>query len=459
MAHYHFIGIGGIGMGKLASLVLSQGHRVSGSDVVENTMVKALRDQGAGIVVGHAAENLASPDCVVFSSAIKDSNPELVAARRQGCRILHRAQLLAQLMKDFDALTVAGAHGKTTTTSMIAHLLLESGQDPTVALGGVFQRGSYKECLGQSRYFVAELDESDGSFLQFSPQISVITNIDFEHVDYYGSWDKIVGAYRDFIRQTRPEGLVIACGEDQNLSALLEESGRKFLKYGFNRDFDFYADNIVRCSGGMDFECFHDGVSLGMVSLALFGRHNILNALAAVAVGLQIGLPFSTVAAALATYHGVHRRFEWKGQWQDVVVYDDYAHHPTEIRSALETARMLAPRRVVAVFQPHRYSRTKFLWDKFQTAFEAADFVWVTDIYAASEEPLAGVHASDLCDAIARASGCETAYCSREDLAARAASQARAGDLVITLGAGDIVRVSEEVVALLKERTAAGYES
>jgi len=459
MAHYHFIGIGGIGMGKLASLLLSQGQRVSGSDVVENNMVKSLRAQGAGIVLGHTSGNIASPDCVVFSSAIKESNPELAAARAQGCRIVHRAELLAQLMTDFDAVTVAGAHGKTTTTSMIAHLLLESGLDPTVALGGVFQQGTYKESLGRSRYFVAELDESDGSFLRFSPLISVITNIDFEHVDYYGTWEKILEAYRVFINRTRPDGLVIACGEDQNLSVLIKESGRKYLRYGFDRGFDFYAANIIRRSCGMDFECFHNGFSQGVISLALFGRHNILNALAAVAAGTQLGLSFSAVASALAAYQGVHRRFEWKGQCQDIVVYDDYAHHPTEIRSALEAARLLGRRRLVAVFQPHRYSRTKFLWDKFQEAFGAADFVLVTDIYAASEEPIPGVHASDLSRAIARQSGCETEYCPRMEVAARAAALARDGDLVMTLGAGDIVRVSEQIVALLKERTVAGYES
>lgn len=458
MAKYHFIGIGGIGMGKLASLLLSKGLSVSGSDVKENKMVLSLRSQGAEVTIGHDAMNINGAESVVYSSAIKPENPELQAAREKGCRILRRAELLAELIRDYKSITVAGAHGKTTTTSMIAHVLLTAGFDPTVALGGIFQQGTYEESLGKGKYFVAELDESDGSFLLFSPDVSVVTNIDFEHVDYYGSWEKILEAYRTFIERTSDNGLVIACGDDTRLREIASQSSAQVVFYGFDEDNGLYARDVDVEDGETHFTCFKDGQELGRVALKVFGQHNVLNALACISASLHTGIVFSDIVKALASYKGVHRRFELKGKWADTELYDDYAHHPTEIRSTLEAARQLHAKRIIAVFQPHRYTRTKFLWEEFKSAFADADKVFVTDVYAASEECLSGIDMQALCDGIAAQSGCCVSYLKKEDLSEEAALAAQPGDLIITLGAGDITKVSDQIASRLEEKFMVHYE-
>lgn len=458
MAHYHFIGIGGMGMGKLASLLLSKGESISGSDITDNRMVESLRDQGARIFIGHDAKNIQNAEYVIYSSAIKENNPEVMAAQQSGCRILRRAELLAELMRDYHTITVAGAHGKTTTTSMIAHVLVCAGIDPTVALGGVFQKGSYEERLGEGEYFVAELDESDGSFLFFSPKVSVITNIDFEHVDYYGDWKNILKSYERFIGQTSPEGIVIAYGEDQRLRMLLENSGKQVIYYGLDHENDFYAEAIFFQDGKIGFECWRKGDLLGQVSLAVLGEHNVLNALGCIAAGLHIGLSFSDIADALASYQGVCRRFECKGKWDDIILFDDYAHHPTEIRSTLKAARMLDPKRIIAIFQPHRYTRIKFLWEDFKDSFKDADILLLTDIYAASEEVLPDINVQSLCEGISEKSCCQAGYVKKENITEKVLSIAQAGDLIMTLGAGDITKISDQIAKRLTERFAAGHE-
>lgn len=452
MVEYHFIGIGGIGMGKLASLLLSKGISVSGSDVVDNLMVKSLRKQGAKIFIGHNVENIKDVKNVVYSSAIKNENPEFVAAENQGCRILKRAQLLAELMKNYCSVTVAGAHGKTTTTSMIAHLFITAGLDPTVALGGVFQQGSYEETLGKGKYFVAELDESDGSFLFFNPDISVITNIDFEHVDYYGDWDSILKSYDRFISQTSDGGVVIACGDDQRLMFLLKDFEKQVITYGLKKSNDLYAQDISFEDGKVQFSCWYQGELLGDISMHILGNHNVVNALACISSGIKVGLSFEDIAGALASYRGVKRRFELKGKWNDIMLLDDYAHHPTEIKATLKAVKLLNHRRIIAIFQPHRYTRTKFLWDDFIGAFQDVDRLLVTDIYAASEKLLENTTAERLCAEIENHSRCQATYLQKGSIVQELERIVQPGDIVITLGAGDITRISEEIVQRFKEK-------
>lgn len=457
MAQYHFIGIGGIGMGKLASLLLSKGETVSGSDIADNAMVKSLRDQGARIVIGHQAENIGDAKNVVYSSAIRPENPEMAAALQKGCSIIKRAKLLADLMKDAFGVTVAGAHGKTTTTSMIAHMLIQAGLDPTVALGGVFKQGSYQEKLGHSNYFVAELDESDGSFLFFSPRISVVTNIDFEHVDYYKDWDHILAAYAQFIGQTHDDGVVAACGDDARLRQIVQESRKPALYYGLGEHNDFYAQNIYYENGRMVFRCIRGHQDLGQISLGVYGVHNAVNALACVIVGLRLGLSFAVIQQALASYQGVRRRLEAKGSWGDTRLVDDYAHHPTEIKATLAAVKALNPKRVVVLFQPHRYTRTKFLWNEFLEAFNDADELMITDVYAASEDVLQGVDARSLCNAMSLRSRRPVVYTAKEKAAACVAAAVQPGDYVITLGAGDITKICDDLARILEEKLMVKY--
>ncbi len=457
MAQYHFIGIGGIGMGKLASLLLSKGTTVSGSDVVENAMVKSLRDQGADIVIGHHPANIHEAQYVVYSSAIAPDNSELLAAKEKGCCLVRRAQLLAELMRDYYTVTVAGAHGKTTTTSMIAHMMMREGLDPTVALGGVFQQGSYREQLGHGDYFVAELDESDGSFLFFSPTISVVTNIDFEHVDYYGDWEHILAAYAQFVHQTSDQGVAIGCGDDSRLRTILASSGKAVLYYGLADHNDFYATDIRCIDGRMEFQCMRGHQDLGRISLAVYGRHNVLNALACIAVGLRLGLSFSSIQQSLSLYVGVRRRLEAKGVWDGIRLFDDYAHHPTEIKATLQAVRDLRPQRVVAIFQPHRYTRTKFLWNEFLGAFDNADELIITDIYAASERVLMETDVRRLCDDISNRSKRPAVYVAKGDIAQKVAQLVRPGDYVVTLGAGDITKVCDDMAQLFEQRLAVSH--
>ena len=455
--HYHFIGVGGIGVGMLASLVLSKGHSVSGSDIVENEMTRSLCAQGARITIGHRPEALAGADCLVFSSAIRADNPELVAARQQGIRVLKRAQLLAELMEYQLSITVAGAHGKTTTTSMIANLLIRADRHPTVALGGVFKNGSYQAYLGDGQYFVAEVDESDGSFLFFHPRFSVITNMDREHLDYYGDWDRIRATFLQYMAQTQPQGKLIVCGDDVALRQLAIESGRPLMTYGFSDDNDVRAGNVrfQGCSSRFDYSTV-DGQA-GNLQLLLPGRHNILNALACFCVGQCLNLDLDIMAESFRFFQGVDRRFQIKGRVNGIVVVDDYGHHPTEILATFQAAQALDKKRMLVVFQPHRYSRTKALEEEFVKCLSQCDYLIITDIYAASEKPIENVSAKKLFDRIRPASNQKIFYLKKGAILEHLLKNAQSGDLILTLGAGDIYRVGEEFLAALSSSPASPY--
>ena len=453
--HYHFIGIGGIGMGTLASLILAKGHQVSGSDVAESPMTASLREKGAQISIGHRYEQGAGADYVIFSSAIRPDNPELKAAQDRNIPILKRAQLLARIMENHDAITIAGAHGKTTTTSMTSQLLLKAGLNPTTAVGGIINGISYNANLGDGRYFVAEVDESDGSFLYFSPRYSLITNIDYEHVDYYHTWDNILAAYRQFIQRTHPDGLVIGCGDDARLKDLLSRGERRFITYGFLEGNDVRAENIQIVKDGppfLHFECLCKKEPLGAFCLSVPGQHNILNAMAVIALGVHLKIDVRTIEESLRIYQGVKRRFQRKGLVHDILFVDDYGHHPTEITATLRAAHAVKKNRLITIFQPHRYTRTKFLMDEFAASLAESDYLIVTDIYAASETPIEGVTSQVLYEKILRSGKKDVCYLRKDNIPDHVLRIARPGDMVLTLGAGDIYRVGEQCVEALKNR-------
>lgn len=449
--NYHLIGIGGIGMAALASLLLDKGHRVSGSDVKETDLTNFLKKKGAKISIGHHVENIHGADCIVYSSAIRVTNPEMIGAVSTQIPVLKRAELLAELVNQETGITVAGAHGKTTTTSMISHVLLQAGLQPTTAVGGIINSATaYNANLGTGKYFVAEADESDGTFLYFKPTYSIITNIDFEHVDYYKNWDNIIAAYRKFMHRTNPAGCLIVCGEDPRLEQMASEEDIPAVTYGLQSKFDVYADDVMIAGYTSKFKCYLRRQLLGEVRLIVPGQHNVLNALAAISLGLRLNLPFKNIADALKTFSGVKRRFQLKGEFNDIMVVDDYGHHPTEITATLNAAKSFGKKRLVVVFQPHRYSRTKLLMDEFVESLELSDYLILTDVYAASEKPSEGADVHELYSKVHDRYDSKAVYLPKQEILAHLLECVRPGDLVLTLGAGDITQLSDQLIAALK---------
>ena len=448
----HFIGIGGIGMSGIARLLLSLGFEVSGSDLRRSDITKSLERQGARIYYGHHPQHVEGAGVVVYSSAIKPQNPELKRARELGLKVIPRAQMLVEIMDlhRFN-IAVAGAHGKTTTSSMIAAVLTWGGLAPTVAVGGKVNGFNDNAWLGKRDYLVAEADESDGSFLRMRPNLAVVTNIDAEHLDHYRDLGAIKEAFAAFFQRVPPDGTLVLCADDPHLRELAaQEETRRVVTYGFNPEADLSA-KVLEAGQQVKFQVFQQGRALGEVNLGLPGNHNVQNALAAVAVGLELGLPFPVVAQGLASFSGVRRRMEHKGDTGEILVLDDYAHHPTEIRATLEALKTAYPeRRLLVLFQPHRYTRTKALFEDFITSFDLADVLLVTEIYPASEPPLEGVSGERLYRALQRRRAEKETFFAetKELLLARTLSLLAPGDVVLTMGAGDIYRVGE---ALVKE--------
>jgi len=436
-------------MGAIALLLVGKGEKVSGSDLKESPLTLRLRESGAQVFLEHDAKHVQHPDFVIYSSAIDENNPELVAAKQKNIPILKRAQMLAILMKDKRSVTVGGAHGKTTTTSMIANLLINAGLHPTTAVGGIINGTTNNASLGDGEYFVAEVDESDGSFLYFDPFYSVITNIDFEHVDYYHNWENILRAYQEFVMRTQPGGHLFICGEDERLVKILKESGRVFSTYGFSRSHDLAAENIQYGGYSSQFDCFTKDKKIGSVHLKVPGKHNVLNALACIGVGLKLGIDFSLIRKSLDEFSGVQRRMQLKADAGNILVLDDYGHHPTEIAATMEAAKSFGKKRLIVVFQPHRYTRTKFLMEEFVKALGACDHLVLTDIYAASEKPMEGVNSQVLFDKI-RSNGRSAVYLKKDEIASYLINFVEPGDLVLTVGAGDIGRISEDFSQKLK---------
>jgi UDP-N-acetylmuramate--alanine ligase len=441
----HFIGIGGIGMSGIAEVLLNLGYQVSGSDLKESEITRRLSELGGTITYGHRRENLADVDVVVTSTAVRADNPEVLEAHRRLTPVIPRAEMLAELMRMKYGIAIAGTHGKTTTTSMVATILTHGGIDPTVVIGGRLDLFESNAKLGQGQFLVAEADESDGSFLKLSPTIAVVTNIDADHLDYYRDLDQIRDTFIDFINKVPFYGLAVLCLDDPNIQSLLPRVRKRMTTYGINSQADFSASAIEHAADRTAFTVHYRGKSLGRLGFRMPGRHNVLNALAAVAVGMELDLSFTAIADGFKDFGGVGRRFQIKGESNGIMVVDDYGHHPAEIKATLAAARAGWQKRVVTVFQPHRYSRTKALFDDFVTAFYQADHLVVMDVYAAGEDPIPGVSAADLAAGISGHGHRSCVYAAdRPAVLAHLREAVQPGDMVITLGAGNVWQVGEE---------------
>jgi len=463
----HFIGIGGIGMSGIAEILLTLGYAVSGSDLRASATTERLAGLGATIYVGHAAGNARACDVIVTSSAVSKDNPEVVEARARKIPVIQRAEMLAELMRLKYGIAVAGMHGKTTTTTMVAAVLAGGGLDPTVVVGGRVDAFGSNARLGRSQYLVAEADESDRSFLKLSPILAVVTNLDREHMESYAGMEDVEACFVEFMDKVPFYGAVTACVDNAMLRGILPRVKRKVYTYGERAEADFRvrvlsADPTHDGEAVMDgapapraqiFEVEAKGLVLGPFALHVPGRHNVLNAAAAVAIGVQLGIAPEKIAAGLATFQGVNRRFQTLGTAGGVTVIDDYGHHPTEIVATLQAARECGYGRVLVLFQPHRYTRTRDLMGEFAKAFGDADVVEVLDVYAASEEPIEGVNGESLAGAIRykRGGGVEYAASLAEGVA-RLAAEARPGDMVLTLGAGSVSQAGPLLLEALKGR-------
>jgi UDP-N-acetylmuramate--alanine ligase len=454
----HFVGVGGIGMSGIAELLANLGYEVSGSDAKGSDITERLARLGVRIARGHDAGHVGQADVVVTSSAIQAANPEVEEARRRGIPVIPRAEMLAELMRLRYGIAIAGAHGKTTTTSMVALVLERAGLDPTAVIGGRLSAFGSNARLGGGDYMVVEADESDRSFLKLTPAIAVITNIDHEHMESYGSWDALQQAFVDFANKVPFYGTVVACVDDGPVRALLPRLTRRVVTYGLDGSgATVMARGMALESFGSRCQILHtpaDGptTELGELHLRVPGRHNLMNALGAVAVGLEVGVSFAKIASGFADFRGAERRFQLRGEVRGVMVVDDYGHHPTEIAAVIAAARAGLDRRVVVVFQPHRYTRTRDLLDAFGEALGGADEVILTDIYAAGESPIDGATAEAV-EAVVRKTGRPVRLVKAlDDIPAAVAATARPNDLVITLGAGSIGSMPDRILEALKLR-------
>jgi UDP-N-acetylmuramate--alanine ligase len=449
----HFVGVGGIGMSGIAELLANLGYEVTGSDTKRSEVTDRLERLGVRLSAGHDAAHVGAAEVVVVSSAIAGDNPEVAEARRRHIPVIPRAEMLAELMRLRYGIAIAGAHGKTTTTSMVALVLERAGLDPTAVIGGRLSAFGSNARLGSGEYMVVEADESDRSFLKLSPSIALITNIDREHMENYGTWETLQQAFADFANKVPFYGAVVACADDAAVRELLPRLTRRVITYALDdRAADIAGRNMRLEAFGSSCEVRQrqaDGTTtdLGTMTLRVPGRHNVMNALGAVAVGLETGVPFDRIAAALAEFVGAERRFQMRGEAHGVMVVDDYGHHPTEIAAVIAAARAGIDRRVVVVFQPHRYSRTSMLMHEFGDALGAADTVVLTDIYAAGEPPIAGITVETLAEAVRAVARCPVHVVkSLDELPAAVAALSRPNDLVITMGAGSIGTVGDRIL-------------
>lgn len=449
----HFVGIGGIGMSGIAEVLLNLGYRVSGSDLVESDTTLRLQRLGAEVVVGHRSENLRDADVVVISSAVRKDNPEVIAAHERIIPVIPRAEMLAELMRMKYGVAVAGTHGKTTTTSMIATVLAHGGLDPTAVIGGKLNSFGSNAKLGQGELLVAEADESDGSFLKLSPTIAVVTNIDPEHLDHYRNLEEIQKAFLEFINKVPFYGLAILCLDQENVQALIPQVQKRYVTYGMSSQANFRAADISYHGLTTSFRVFANERELGQISIQMPGLHSVYNALATIATASELDVNFEVVRQALGSFSGVQRRFQIKGEWDGVMVVDDYGHHPTEIKATLSAAKNGWGRRTVVIFQPHRYSRTRDLFKEFLTAFNQADVLFLTGIYPAGEDPIPGVNVQGLYEGI-KGHGHKdvTLVLDKSAILDRLLPRLKPGDMVFTLGAGDVWKTGEALIERLKDR-------
>jgi UDP-N-acetylmuramate--alanine ligase len=450
----HFVGIGGIGMSGIAEILLDQGFAVTGSDLSRSDVTERLESQGAKVMIGHAPENIQGAEVVVYSSAVKpDENPETIEAMRRKIPIIRRAEMLAEVTRMKYGIAVAGTHGKTTTTSMVGLVLIEGGIDPTVIVGGRTSAldGSNAR-LGHGEWTVVEADEFDRSFLSLSPTVAVITNMEREHLDIYSGFEDIKKTFTEFANKVPFYGFVALCFDEPALLDILPHLKRRYISFGTTPQCDVRAVDMVYTERSSTFTVIRHGETLGEIMVGVPGNHNVKNAMAAVAVALEIGVSFDAIARALAGFTGVYRRFEVKGEVNDVLVIDDYAHHPTEVQAMLDAVRRGSRRRIIAIFQPHTYTRTRDFYEDFGKSFYNADIALFTDIYPARERPIQGI-TGELIAASAMAFGHRNVLYipDRNDIAARAMELIQPGDIVVTMGAGDIWKSGEEILKQLSQ--------
>ena len=452
--HIHLVGIGGSGMSGIAEVLLTLGYKVSGSDLAQSETTRRLEELGGRIAVGHHESNIGEAQVVVISSAVSPSNPEVVAAKARQIPVIPRAEMLAELMRLKFGVAIAGAHGKTTTTSMVANVLAQGGLDPTMVIDGkVNALGSHAR-LGRGDLLVAEADESDGSFLRLSPTIVAVTNLDREHLDHYGSMERLNDCFLEFINKVPFYGLAVLCADDERLRNLFPRIVKRYQTYGLNEQPgmvpDFRATDISLKQWGSEFRAFFRGRNLGPFRLSIPGIHNVSNSLVAIAIGMELDIPVDLIRKGLAAFTGVERRFHLRGEKAGIMVVDDYGHHPTEVKATIAAAKQGWNRRVVVLFQPHRYTRSRDLMQEFAHAFDQADALFMTEIYAAGEQPIPGVSGEKLVEAVRAAGHPSATFVERKDgLVDQVLPTLKPGDLVITLGAGDIWKTGMAILERL----------
>jgi UDP-N-acetylmuramate--alanine ligase len=447
----HFIGIGGIGMSGLARILFKSGYIVTGSDIKNTNLIRKLKSSKIKINIGHDAKYIKGKEIVIYSSSIPKDNPELAAAEKEGIPVLSRGQLLALLMNKKKGVAVTGTHGKTTTSALLSYVFLQAGLDPTFSIGAEVPSLKGNSYLGKGEYFIAEADESDGSFLHLKPLYSAITNIEEEHLDYYSSLDKIIEAYRKFAQGTKKEGCLFICGDDKNTEEITRGYKNELVTFGLKESCDVRASNIKSQGLSSKFDCFYKDKYLDTFSLNIPGLHNIINSLCVIAISLNLRIDKEIIKKSLSLYSGAERRFQIKGTVNDITVIEDYAHHPTEIKATLEAAGGLKHERIIVIFQPHRYSRTKHFKESFSTSLKKADYLILTDIYSASEEAIDGVTTKIIYDLIVQGGHSSVHLLSRDKIKDHILKIVRPKDLVLVLGAGDIEEVSDELVAEFKK--------
>lgn len=450
--HVHFIGIGGYGMSAIAKVMLELGYRVTGSDVVRKDLTDKLAAKGAQVFIGHEAKNVQGADVVVYSTACGEDNVERQAAKALNIPVLHRSQMLARLMNEKTGIAVAGAHGKTTTSSMIALVMELNDLDPTYIIGGEIMNVGSNAKAGKGNFVVAEADESDGSFLQYYPSMALVTNIEADHLENYGGdFNNLLQAYSQFLSQVKEDGHAILCADDPYLQTMMKEVKGQLITYGIEQQADYMAKNIQLGDRKARFTVAHHGRELGEIELFVPGMHNVYNALATVIVCMQAGLAFDQIADSIKQFRGAKRRFQVIGEVNDIMVIDDYAHHPTEIQATIEAAKATG-KNITAVFQPQRYSRTFFLLDQFSRSFAEADQVIITDIFAPEgEKRIEGVHSEKLAELIRQNSNANVRYIpTKEEVEEYLYQTSKPGDLIITMGAGDIWQTAERLYQRLK---------